>query len=76
SIGGIFGLCLGGSIISILECLYFFGKAVSNCKQCELSSKPRRSAYPQIYLTDFRLYVKPVYKPPHNLKTVTNGRKY
>lgn len=26
SVGGIFGLCLGGSVISILEFLYVFGK--------------------------------------------------
>lgn len=78
SIGGIFGLCLGGSIISILECLYFFGRVVTNCKQCELSGfllKSKKPAYPQIYLTDFKLYVKPAEKQHFNFRMVTHGQR-
>ncbi|KAF2880215.1 hypothetical protein ILUMI_25951, partial [Ignelater luminosus] len=30
SIGGIFSLCLGGSIISIVQCFYFIGKVISD----------------------------------------------
>ncbi|KAF2885948.1 hypothetical protein ILUMI_20225 [Ignelater luminosus] len=56
SIGGLFGLCLGGSVISILECFYFFGRHLSRCKSVKPKPQYVRPASPPIYITDLQYY--------------------
>ncbi|XP_045479634.1 pickpocket protein 11-like [Harmonia axyridis] len=60
SIGGVIGLCLGGSVLSIIEFVYFFSKAVL-CKNQEPKETGRKnnlimtSWNPKLYTTDFKI---------------------
>lgn len=49
-------MCLGGSVISILECFYFFAKYLSRCEPVEPEPQYVRPSPPPIYVTDLKYY--------------------
>ncbi|KAK9875591.1 hypothetical protein WA026_009394 [Henosepilachna vigintioctopunctata] len=59
SIGGVFGLCLGGSVLSIIELIYFFIKSIF-CKYQEQKTPKKKNTIekvwsPKLYVSDFKI---------------------
>lgn len=59
SIGGVIGLCLGGSVLSIIEFLYYFFKSIL-CEHRDTRDKKKQEKVsknvwtPKLYSTDFK----------------------